>query len=190
MLNWKQVSMIVSIVAMSVNSEAALDVGSPAPDIEVAVTGGETLKLSKYRGSWVVLFFYPKANTAGCTKEACSLRDGRDALASMDAVILGASVDDMEDQESFRQAQRLPYPLIADKNKRLAKAFDVMGFGGLMAQRKTFIIDPKGTVAHVFDKVDVSNHDVQVKTRLAELQAAGNHQGAAPAGESAPAVRD
>ncbi|MFN3265101.1 MAG: peroxiredoxin, partial [Aquificaceae bacterium] len=103
---------------------------------------GKTVNLSDYRGKWVVLYFFPKAFTPGCTAESCSLRDGFDGLRSLDAVVIGVSTDDLETQRKFKEKYALPFELIADSDKRVVKAYDVSGMFGF-AKRRTFIIDPK-----------------------------------------------
>lgn len=149
----------------------ALSAGTAAPDVKVVATGGETVKLSDYRGKWVVLFFYPKADTPGCTRESCSLRDGYAQITALNAVVLGASLDTLDAQKAFKEKYELPYALLADKDKTVAKAFDVLGTGGLYAQRKTFLINPTGTIDYVFESVDVDSHADDVAAKLKELQA-------------------
>ena len=149
---------------------AALEVGSLAPDMELPATDGQTVRLSDHRGSWVVLYFYPKADTPGCTRQSCSLRDEHTLLLEEGIVVLGASVDNLKDQQDFKEGQNLPFTLLADDDKQLSKAFDVLGLGGIFAQRKTFIINPEGRIAYVFDRVRVSDHGTEVLTKLKELK--------------------
>lgn len=147
-----------------------LKVGDPAPDFEAPATNGKTVKLSDCRGSWVVLYFYPKAFTPGCTAESCSLRDSYDDIQQMDAVILGVSLDDIETQKKFKDKHRFQFELLSDQDKNISKAFGVLGLMGMYAQRKTFIIDPDGKIAYIFDQVNTSKHDVEVKEILDRLQ--------------------
>ena len=151
-------------------SARAVQAGDAAPAFEAPATGGKTVKLADYKDKWLVLYFYPKADTPGCTKQACSLRDGIEGLTSVNATVLGASVDSVESQEKFKAKYKLPFDLIADEKKEVAKAYDVMGALGLMAQRKTFIINPEGKVARVSDDVETSKHVEQVAAALKELQ--------------------
>ena len=151
---------------------AALQVGSEVPDTEVPATDGSMVRLSDYKGSWVVLYFYPKADTPGCTRQSCSLRDQYTDLQDEGIVVLGASLDSVKDQQAFREGQRLPFPLLADEDKKLATAFDVLGMGGLFAQRKTFIIDPAGRIAYVYDRVKISEHGDEVLAKVKELKQA------------------
>ena len=163
--------LILVLLGMMVARSEAAGVGDAAPDVTAPGTNGKDIKLSDYRGSWVVLFFYPKAFTPGCTAEACSLRDGYAEIQKLGAVILGASLDSVQRQTEFKAKHSMPFDLIADADKAYAKAFDVLAFGGLMAQRKTFIIDPQGRIAHVFDKVTTGSHNQEVADVLKTLAA-------------------
>ena len=145
-------------------------IGDALPDVAMETPEGGTVRPSDFKGRKLVLFFYPKDDTPGCTKQACSLRDGIEGLTSVNATVLGASVDSVESQEKFKAKYKLPFDLIADEKKEVAKAYDVMGALGLMAQRKTFIINPEGKVARVIDDVETSKHVEQVAAALKELQ--------------------
>jgi peroxiredoxin Q/BCP len=162
--------LITALLCAGLPARAALKVGDPAPNLELKLTGGETASLSDYQGKWVVLYFYPKADTPGCTKQSCSLRDGYEEIRKQGAVVLGVSLDDLERQEKFKEKYELPFDLVADDGKETAKAFDVLALGGLMAKRVTFIIDPKGKIAHVSDRVDVNKHQDEVLAELKKLQ--------------------
>lgn len=146
-----------------------LAIGSLAPDFKTPATGGRPLSLADFKGRWVVLYFFPKAFTPGCTAESCSLRDGHREIQKTGAVILGASLDTLATQEKFKEKYNLPFELLADNEKHLAKAYGVLGLFGLYAQRKTFIIDPNGKIAHVFDSVHSGNHDDEVLQILKKL---------------------
>jgi peroxiredoxin Q/BCP len=152
------------------NGAVSLQVGDPAPEFEAPATSGKTVKLSDFKGSWVVLYFYPKAFTPGCTAESCSLRDSYTDIQKMNAVILGVSLDDIETQKKFKDKHNFQFELISDTDKKISKAFDVLGLMGMYAQRKTFIIDPDGKIAYIFDKVNARKHDVEVKEVLDKLQ--------------------
>lgn len=161
-------------------------IGKPAPDFQALATNGKTIKLSDLKGSWVVLYFYPKSFTPGCTAEACALRDSYDKITEigvvlpededkkqgLDVIILGVSTDSIETQNKFKSEYNLPFDLLSDKEKAISKAYDVLGITGLTAQRKTFIIDPKGDIAYVFDKVDAGKHDQEVMEVLDKLKKA------------------
>jgi thioredoxin-dependent peroxiredoxin len=149
---------------------SGLEIGQPAPDFTAPGDDGEPVRLSDYRGQWVVLYFYPKADTPGCTKQGCSLRDGYAALRSLDAVVLGVSLDSVEKQKAFKEKYNLPFTLVSDSDKKIAKAYDVLAGLGLFAARKTFLIDPAGNLAAVLDQIDVRAHDEQVAEALKTLQ--------------------
>ncbi len=149
-----------------------IEPGAPAPDFSAQATGGQTVTLAGLRGGWVVLFFYPRAFTPGCTAQACSLRDGYAEIQALGATILGASLDSLERQERFKAEHRLPFDLIADADGEVARRFGVLGLGGRMARRVTFLIDPEGRVAEVIGRVRTGNHEAQVREALAALQEA------------------
>ncbi len=143
-------------------------VGTPAPQFDLPASGGKTVNLSHYHGKTVVLYFYPKADTPGCTTEACGFRD---ALADYDAakvVVLGISPDPVADVQKFHDKFHLNFPLLADADHTVAERYGVWGeksFAGktyLGAGRVTFVIDRAGKVAHVFDKVKPAGHDQEV----------------------------
>ncbi len=147
-------------------------VGEPAPDFEAPATNDQTIKLGDFRGKWVVLYFYPKAFTPGCTKEACALRDAYKEIQQLGAVILGVSLDDVDTLKRFKEEYHLPFELVSDADKSISKAYGVLGFGGLYAKRVTFIIDPEGKVAHVFEKVNAAEHDREVLEVLQKVAVA------------------
>jgi peroxiredoxin Q/BCP len=148
----------------------ALSVGDAVPDFSAAVTDGTTLTPAALKGKWVVLYFYPKSFTPGCTAESCALRDGHDGIQKLKATIYGVSLDAMDSQKKFKKEYRLPFELVSDQEKKMATAFGVLGMGGLYAQRVTFIVSPEGKIAAILDRVDTAGHDKQVAEALAGLQ--------------------
>jgi len=144
--------------------------GSPAPAFRAQDQDGIWRSLSDYRGKQaVVLYFYPKDDTPGCTKEACSLRDGMGALLGAGAAVLGVSADDVTSHKAFAEKYHLPFPLLADPGRTLIDAYGVrMPVVGL-ARRITFIIDKEGIVRDVLKDVDTAGHDRQVLDRLAAI---------------------
>ncbi|MEC4814993.1 MAG: peroxiredoxin [Scytonema sp. PMC 1069.18] len=141
-----------------------LPVGSDAPNFTVKDTNGNTVSLSDYKGKTVVLYFYPKDDTPGCTKQACSFRDANDDYQSKDVVVLGVSVDDEASHQAFTQKYNLNFPLLADTEKTLTQAYDVDGGG--YAKRVTYVIDGDGKIIHVDSSVNTSTHANDVLTAL------------------------
>ncbi len=160
---------IVAIFAVSALCAWALNVGDPAPDFEAESTGG-TVRLSDYAGKWLVLYFFPKAGTTLCTREACSMRDGHDQLSAENAVVLGCSFDSLAEQKKFKAEQNLNFELISDTNRVLAKAYGAQSKFLPIPDRKTFVISPDGKIARIITKVDVSGHAGEVAGVLKELQ--------------------
>ncbi len=133
-----------------------LAVGTDAPAFTAKDTNGNTVSLSDFAGKTVVLYFYPKDDTPGCTKQACSFRDAQSQYQGKDIVILGVSADDEVSHQAFTQKYNLNFPLLADSDKSLIKAFDVDGGG--YAKRVTYVIDPSGKITHVDSAVNTTTH--------------------------------
>ena len=138
--------------------------GGAAPDFQLRDDAGKIRMLTEFRGKKVVLYFYPKDNTPGCTKEACSLRDGYSILQEAGIVILGVSFDSPESHRKFKDKHNLPFILLSDGKKEVAKAYGASGglLGSLMAKRYTYLIDELGKIVYIFKKVDVKNHAEEV----------------------------
>ena len=149
--------------------------GSQAPDFTLPTHDGTKLKLSSLKGTPVVLYFYPKDDTPGCTKEACSLRDAKAKLAKHKAVVLGVSPDSPLSHQKFRTKYKLPFTLLADEGHTVAEQYgawrekNMYGKKSMGIARSTFIIDAAGKVAKVFKAVNVDAHDEQVLEALAAL---------------------
>lgn len=147
---------------------ALIDEGRKAPAITCEDQHGKTHKLSDYAGKWVVLYFYPKDDTPGCTKEACSFRDNRAKFSRAKAVILGVSPDDTGSHLKFAEKFDLPFTLLADPDQKVCEKYGVwqekMNYGRkyMGVVRTTYLIDPKGKVAKRWDKVKVDGHDEAV----------------------------
>lgn len=147
-------------------------VGSPAPGFRLQDQAGQWHSLSDYRGKWVVLYFYPKDNTPGCTTEACEFRDNIFAYRAIGAVILGISVDDVASHKAFAAQHSLPFTLLADPDKAVTTAYGTLkGYVGIakLARRDTFIIDPQGKVARHYQDVDPKGHSGVVLADLKQL---------------------
>ena len=141
-----------------------LAVGTDAPAFTAKDTNGNTVSLSDFAGKTVVLYFYPKDDTPGCTKQACSFRDAQSEYQGKDVVILGVSADDEVSHQAFTQKYNLNFPLLADSDKSLIKAFDVDGGG--YAKRVAYVIDPNGKITHVDAAVNTSTHASDILAAL------------------------
>lgn len=141
-----------------------LAVGTDAPAFTVKDTNGNTVSLSDFKGKTVVLYFYPKDDTPGCTKQACSFRDAIEEYKSKDIVVLGVSADDETSHQAFTQKYNLNFPLLVDKDKTLIKAYDVDGGG--YAKRVTYVIDGNGKIIHVDSNVNTSSHAKDILAAL------------------------
>jgi peroxiredoxin Q/BCP len=133
-----------------------LAVGTVAPDFTVKDTNGNTVKLADFKGKTVVLYFYPKDDTPGCTKEAQGFRDAYPDYQGKDMVVLGVSMDDEASHKLFTEKYGLPFQLLADVDGAITKAYDVDG--GNYSKRVTYVIDSEGKIAQVYDKVDTATH--------------------------------
>lgn len=146
--------------------------GSTAPDFTLPTDTGDTLTLSSLRGHWVVLFAYPKDDTSGCTVEACEFRDAFPQFDSSRAVILGISPDAVTSHAKFKAKFELPYTLLADTEKSVLQAYDVWkeksmyGKKYMGVERTTFLIDPAGQIAKVFEKVKPAGHAGEVMAAI------------------------
>ncbi|MEH2245909.1 peroxiredoxin [Nostoc sp.] len=141
-----------------------LAVGTDAPAFTAKDTNGNTVSSSDFVGKTVVLYFYPKDDTPGCTKQACSFRDAQSQYQGKDVVILGVSADDEVSHQAFTQKYNLNFPLLADSDKSLIKAFDVDGGG--YAKRVTYVIDPSGKITHVDANVNTTSHASDILAAL------------------------
>ena len=153
-----------------------LSKGSPAPDFNLPDQSGKNHGLSGYRGKWVVLYFYPKDMTPGCTTEACNFRDEFIHFTKRDTVILGVSKDSVERHQKFAEKYELPITLLSDEKSSTCEDYGVWQEKSLYGKkfmgivRSTFIIDPEGKIAHVFAKVKVQEHAAEILTLLDKMQ--------------------
>ncbi len=141
--------------------------GKPAPDFELESDSGERVKLSSFRGRPVVLYFYPKSDTPGCTKQACGMRDAYDAFRERGAVVLGVSTDRQASQAKFKSKYGLPFTVLADPDRRAGETYGVTKPDSAYFERSTFVIDGDGKVAKVMRRVDPERHAAQVLDALA-----------------------
>ena len=156
-------------LAAVMHAAGAVEIGKPIPDFEAQTTAGP-VKKSDFAGRWLVLYFYPKSFTPGCTRQICSVRDGFAELQEMNVAVLGVSVDSVDRQREFKKKHDAPFDLVADEDKALARAFDNVALGGLMARRRTFIVAPDGTLAAVLENPDVGDHAAQIAKEIRRLQ--------------------
>jgi thioredoxin-dependent peroxiredoxin len=151
------------------------DVGDKAPAFSLEDQSGETVKLSDFKGKSVVLYFYPKDDTPGCTREACAFRDEHSALKKAGAVVLGVSPDSGPSHAKFAGKYKLPFPLLADTDHAVSEKYGAWGEKTLYGRkfmgitRSTFLIDPSGKVARVWPKVKVDGHVDQVLEAIREI---------------------
>ena len=147
-------------------------VGDLAPDFALPNAAGEIVRLSDFRGKRdVVLYFYPKDNTSGCTAEACSFRDNYDAISGLDAEVLGISSDSQASHEGFAAQYHLPFPLLSDEGGVVRKRYGVPATLGLLPGRVTYVIDKQGVIRHIFNsQLNIERH---IAEALAGLRAIG-----------------
>jgi len=156
----------------------SINVGSKAPDFSAMANGGKSISLNDYSGKWLVLYFYPKDNTSGCTKQACGFRDNLESLKAMGAEVLGVSPDSAKSHDGFIEKQQLNFDLIADTEKTIAQSYDAWGEKSMYGKkymgivRSTYIINPNSDIVAVWKNVKVPGHVDAVKAKLIELQSA------------------
>jgi peroxiredoxin Q/BCP len=154
-----------------------IETGEPAPDFELPDQDGETVKLSALRGQTVVVYFYPKADTPGCTTQACSIRDRRDEYEAAGVRVLGISPDPVKKVKRFHDKRELNFTLLADEDHAVCDAYGVWAEKSMYgktywgALRATFIVDGDGVIAHVIPKASPKTHDDEVLAALADLAA-------------------
>lgn len=145
-----------------------LEAGQAAPEFNGQIQDGSEVSLSDYKGNKLILYFYPKDDTPGCTKEACSLRDGFDVLKDQGFKILGVSPDNLKKHNKFIDKYNLPFDLLADEDKSTMQAYEVWGPKKFMGRkydgvhRTTFVIDEEGNIEHVVKKVKTKDHAQQI----------------------------
>ncbi len=153
----------------------ALNPGDPAPDFSLPDANSDLVHLADLRGKWVVLYFYPRDNTPGCTKEACGFRDAHSDYQAQDVIVLGVSTDDAKSHTKFVQKFNLPFTLLSDAEGKVASSYDSYGLKKFMGKeymgvsRNTFVIDPDGKIHKIYRKVKPENHAAEVLADLAEL---------------------
>jgi len=146
-------------------------VGSPAPEFSLPDQAGRTVRLADFRGKWVVLYFYPKDDTPGCTEEACAFRDDQAALTLLGAQVVGISLDDSASHAAFAKKYSLPFPLLADTEAKVSASYGAVTnlVVAKFAKRYTFLIDPQGRIAKAYLNVDTSRHSAEIVADLKRL---------------------
>ena len=163
---------ILLMMLLSSSTVAELKTGEPAPGFELADQYNKTHRLADYRGKWLVLYFYPKDDTPGCTTEACHFRDDIIRIREMNAEVLGVSIDDIESHAKFAEKHGLPFPLLSDSDARVAKSYgSLFSLGPIkIAKRHSFIIDPEGNIAKMYRDVKPDGHSDEIIHDLKLLQ--------------------
>ena len=166
------VSVMALLLTASSSSIAALKVGDKAPNFSLQDQNNITHTLSDYEGQWVVLYFYPKDDTPGCTTQACDFRDAVKRIIASKAVVFGLSLDSVASHKLFAEKYNLPFSLLADETREVSELYDslrkLLGY----AKRNTFIVDPKGNIAKIYLSVNPKTHSEMVLSDLSSLQKA------------------
>ena len=167
-------SVMALLLTASSSSIAALKVGDKAPNFSLQDQNNITHTLSDYEGQWVVLYFYPKDDTPGCTTQACDFRDAVKRIIASKAVVFGLSLDSVASHKLFAEKYNLPFSLLADETGEVSELYDslrkLLGY----AKRNTFIVDPKGNIAKIYLSVDPKTHSEMVLSDLSSLQKSGS----------------
>jgi len=156
----------LTLFGMASGADNKLAEGSPAPDFTLQDQDGKAHTLSEYKGQQVVVYFYPKDDTPGCTKEACSIRDDYALFEKNSIKVFGVSYDDKESHKKFAEKYDLPFALLSDLDKSVAAAYGTKGM--FVASRKTFLIDEVGVVRKIYENVTVTGHGAEI---LADFKA-------------------
>lgn len=165
--------LLLMILALKSNAASKLPkVGDIAPAFALADQSGKIRKLEDYSGKWVVLYFYPKDDTPGCTKEACSFRDDLKQLEKLGVQVIGVSVDDSDSHAKFADKYHLPFPLLADQDAKVAESYGAVNNLLIIkiAKRYTFLIDPSGKIAQIYLDVNTSRHSQEIIDDLKKYQ--------------------
>jgi len=163
-------SLIAVLLIASSSSIAGLKVGDKAPNFALQDQNNITHTLSDYEGQWIVLYFYPKDDTPGCTTQACDFRDAVKRIIASKAVVFGLSLDSVTSHKLFAEKYDLPFSLLADETGEVSELYDSLSMFYKMAKRNTFIVDPKGNIAKIYLSVNPKTHSEMVLNDLNSLQ--------------------
>ena len=166
------VSVMALLLTASSSSIAALKVGDKAPSFSLQDQNNITHTLSDYEGQWVVLYFYPKDDTPGCTTQACDFRDAVKRIIASKSVVFGLSLDSVESHKLFAEKFNLPFSLLADETGEVSELYDSLHWLKSYSKRNTFIVDPKGNIVKIYLSVDPKTHSEMVLSDLDSLQKA------------------
>ena len=166
--------LITGFLGLFSQSQAAIQLGQSAPDFTLTDQHNKQHTLSNYQGQWVVVYFYPKDDTPGCTTEACSFRDAINHIIAKRAVVFGISLDDVESHQRFSKKNSLPFSILSDPDGKVAKQYDSLGDYWVVkfAKRNSFIVNPAGDIAKIYKSVDPQTHVTTVLKDLSNLQKA------------------
>jgi len=163
-------SLMAVLLTASSSSIAGLKVGEKAPNFSLQDQNNVTHTLSDYEGQWVVLYFYPKDDTPGCTTQACDFRDAVKRIIVSKAVVFGLSLDSVASHKLFAEKYNLPFSLLADETGEVSELYDSLHWLKSYSKRNTFIVDPKGNIAKIYLSVDPKTHSQMVLSDLESLQ--------------------
>ena len=168
----KPIFLLILLLIASSSVLANLEVGDKAPNFILNDQNNESHKLSDYEGRWVILYFYPKDDTPGCTTQACDFRDAVKRIIASRSVVFGLSLDSVESHKRFSDKNNLPFSLLSDEEGVAAKSYDSLNnfMGYKSAKRNTFIIDPEGFLSKIYLSVDPKTHSQMVLNDLSLLQ--------------------
>jgi len=169
---FKKVLLMSTLISCIPVAQATLELEKSAPNFTLVDQRNTAHTLSDYQGQWVVLYFYPKDDTPGCTTEACNFRDAINHIIAKRAIVFGISLDNIESHQQFSKKNNLPFSLLSDPDGKIAKQYDSLGDYWLVkfAKRNSFIINPTGNIAKIYKSVDPQTHVQQVLKDLSTLQ--------------------
>jgi peroxiredoxin Q/BCP len=168
----RQFFVSVLLVFFSMGGLAGLSVGNQAPNFILKDQNNLSHNLNDYKGSWVILYFYPKDDTPGCTTQACDFRDAVERIISSRSIVFGVSLDSVESHKRFAEKNNLPFSLLSDQDGNVSKSYDSLNsfISFKASKRNTFIIDPEGKIAKIYLSVNPSTHSQMVLNDLNQLQ--------------------
>ncbi|SFP76162.1 peroxiredoxin Q/BCP [Nitrosomonas cryotolerans] len=180
-MEWLAIFIITIVIVFLLRSQitrtSALKPGQPAPDFTLSDQNGKTHTLTDFRGKWLAMYFYPKDDTPGCTKQACQFRDDLYKLTELGAAVVGVSVDNIHSHASFAEKYNLPFPLLADDRAEVSARYRSLINLGIarFAKRNTFLIDPQGKISRIYLSASAADNSAEVIEDLKQLQVQTAH---------------